>query len=74
MPFEIVHTKTYEPGTDTDAVVVPELALPNELKPGPDSCVHTPVPTVGVFPPRAPLVRELHIFCAAPAVATVGTA
>ena len=58
----MVHVKTYVPGSDTATVAAPLLALLNELMPGPDVFVHTPVPMAGVFPPKDPLVSDPQIF------------
>ena len=71
LPFEIVQVYTYVPDTVAVAVDDPELALLKVLVPGPEVCVHTPVPMLGVLPPRVLLVSP-QTFCVAPTVAGVG--
>ena len=51
-PFVMVQVYTYVPESDTVAVAAGSLGLLNMVVPGPDVCVHTPVPIAGVFPPR----------------------
>jgi hypothetical protein len=70
----IVHVKTYVPAADTETKDEPVLTPLKEDVPGPDVCVHVPIPTVGVLPPRPALTSEPQIFCVLPAMAVVGFA
>jgi hypothetical protein len=73
VPLAIVQVYTYAPYAEAVAVVEPTPApLLNVVVPGPDVCVHVPVPNVGVLPPREVLVNPPQMFCAPPAVAAVG--
>ena len=58
----------------TVAVDEPEFALLNTAVLGPDTCVHVPIPTTGVFPPSDVLVKDPHTFCVPPVVAVLGVA
>ena len=73
LPFDMVQAYTYVPATEAVAVDDPELALLKVLVPGPETCVHVPVPMIGVLPVRGSLVSA-HTLSAAPVVAVVGTA
>ena len=73
MPLEIVHVYTYVPTTDAVAVVVPEALSLKMVVPGPEVCVHSPVPDVGVLPPKEPVDNVPHSFSVAlVTVAVVG--
>lgn len=50
------------PITVAVAVDEPEFALLKVVVPGPEICVHVPVPAVGVLPPSDPLVSDPHEF------------
>jgi hypothetical protein len=41
----------------TVAVELPEVEALKVVVPGPETCVHAPVPTVGVLPPNDELVN-----------------
>jgi hypothetical protein len=73
-PFVMVHVYTYVPYTDAVAVAAGSLVLLKVVVPGPDVCVQSPVPTVGVLPPSVVLVNDAQKFCAGPTVAVVGVA
>ena len=62
MPLVMVQVYTYVPYTDAVAVDSGSPLLLNVLVPGPDVCVHTPVPTIGVFPPSDGLVSDAQTF------------
>ena len=62
LPLEIVHVYIYVPYTDAVAVDSGSVLLLKVDVPGPEVCVHTPVPTVGVFPPSDPLINDAQIF------------
>ena len=56
-PFEIVQEKTYIPCALTVAVDDPLFGLLKVAVPGPLFTDQTPLPIVGVFPPRELLVN-----------------
>jgi hypothetical protein len=57
------------------AVEVPDVAALNVVLPGPDTWVHNPDPSTGVFPPSDPLTRLPQLFNGeADIVAAVGVA
>ena len=62
LPLEIVHVYIYVPYTEAVAVDNGSALLLKVLVPGPDVCVHSPVPTVGVFPPSDGLVSDAQTF------------
>ena len=68
----MVHVYTYVPYTDTVAVADGLVVLLKVVVPGPDACVHTPVPTIGVLAPSDPLISDTQIFWLGPTVAVVG--
>ncbi len=72
LPLVMVHVYTYVPYTDAVAVAAGLLTLLKVVVPGPDVCVHTPVPAVGVLAPRDALINDAHIFWLGPTVAVVG--
>ena len=53
----MVQAYMYVPYVDAVAVDDGSLALLKVLVPGPENCVHTPVPTAGVLPPRLLLLN-----------------
>jgi hypothetical protein len=66
--LEIVHWKTFGPAPNPLTAELGNAAL--AIIPLPLTSVHTPVPTIGVFPLRVALVPQT--LCAIPASATVG--
>jgi hypothetical protein len=61
----MVQLYAYVPITDTVAVALGSLTLLKVVVPGPDVCVHVPVPNPagGVLPPSEADVRDPHTFC-----------
>ena len=58
---EIVHAYTYWPKAVTAATAEGLVLLPKKLVvPGPDTCDHVPVPTLGVLPPSGALILDWH--------------
>ena len=70
----MVHLYTYVPATVAVAVDEPEFTLLYVEVPGPETCVHVPVPTVGVLPPSAALVSPHGVCVLGDTVAVVGGA
>ena len=73
VPLLMVQRKTYVPAASAVKVELP-LPLALKLPVPPLTMLHTPVPVVGVLPPRAVLVSMPHRFWVEPAVAVVGAA
>jgi len=48
-PSVIVHENVYTPSTETETVEFLEVGLENVAVPGPEVCVHKPVPVNGSF-------------------------
>ena len=57
-PLLIVHKKIFWPKPKFVTVVVPEVGV--VIIPGPNTRVHNPVPTVGIFPAIVKLGLEIH--------------
>jgi hypothetical protein len=49
VPSVMVHEKVYTPSTETETEEFLELGLENVAVPGPEACVHRPVPVNGSF-------------------------
>ena len=62
MPLVMVQVYTYVPYTDAVAVDNGSPLLLKVLVPGPDVCVHIPVPITGVLPPSDAVISEAQIF------------
>ena len=56
VPFEIVHTKIFSPGNIPVSVLVGEFGF--AMVPVPETSVHIPFPTTGIFPASVSLEEQ----------------